>query len=96
MGQQNEIVARVSATHTRKICASQKIFLIKRRLVRPARFLCCVRLDAAMHNRTRGTFLEIGFDFGIETGAATLLITIDACCAIVLSKIVHGKINDGS
>jgi hypothetical protein len=66
MGQQNEIVARASATHTRKICASQKIFLIKRRLVHPARFLCCVRLDAAMHNRNRGTFPEMGFDFGIE------------------------------
>ena len=66
MGRQNDIVARATATHTRKkLCVAENLF-VERRLVHPARFLCCARLDAAMHNRTRGTFTEMRFDFGVE------------------------------
>jgi hypothetical protein len=55
IGQQNENLALRVAARSSIICAMQEIVLNKRRLVRLARFLRCVHLDAAMHNRNSGT-----------------------------------------
>jgi hypothetical protein len=66
MGQQNGNVACALAPRSRIICATRKIFFIERRLVRVARLLCCVHLEAAMHNRQSKTGAQIRFDFGIE------------------------------
>ena len=51
MGQQNGIIACVLAPRSRIVCATRQIFFIKRCLVWVARLLCCVQLEAAMHNR---------------------------------------------
>jgi hypothetical protein len=66
MGQQNGNVGRAFVPRSRIICATRKMFFIERRLVRVARLLCCVHLDAAMHNRQSKTGAQIRFDFGIE------------------------------
>jgi hypothetical protein len=66
MGRQNEIIARAFATQVRKTLCAAEILFSNMRLLHPARFLRCVRLDAAMHNRRLGTCSEIGVDFGIE------------------------------
>jgi hypothetical protein len=85
MGQQNGNVVRALAARSRNICATRKIVFIKRRLVRVARLLGCVHLEAAMHNRNSGTGSQIGFDFGIEQ-AQHQTDAVDARCAVVLNK----------
>jgi len=66
MGRQSGNVARMFASRSQIICATRKIFFIKRRLVQNAHLLCCVQLDAAMHNRESKTDPQIGFDSGIK------------------------------
>jgi hypothetical protein len=85
MGQQNGNVVRALAARSRNICATRKIVFIKRRLVRVARLLGCVHLEAAMHNRNSGTGSQLGFDFGFEQ-AQHQTDAVDARCAVVLNK----------
>jgi hypothetical protein len=66
MGQQSGNVEHTVAPRSRIICATQKIFFIERRLVQIARILCCVHLDAAMHNRKSDTDSQIRFDSGLK------------------------------
>jgi hypothetical protein len=66
MGRQSGNVEHTVALRSRIICATQKIFFIERRLVQIARILCCVHLDAAMHNRKSDTDSQIRFDSGLK------------------------------
>jgi hypothetical protein len=71
MGQQSGNIEHTLALRTRIICAAQKIFFIERRLV-PA-ILCCVHLDAAMHNRKSDMTRK--FDSGLKQAQHQTLIS---------------------
>lgn len=58
MGRGCEFVARIFATQRlNKLCDAGIVF-VRKRLVRPARFLCCAVFDAAMHKRKSRNFFE--------------------------------------
>jgi len=73
MGQQSGNVEHTLALRSRIICATQKIFFIERRLIQIAHILCCVHLDAAMHNRKSDMTRK--FDSGLKQAQHQTLIS---------------------
>jgi hypothetical protein len=71
MGRGCGFVARTfAAQRLNKLCDARIVF-VRKRLVRTARLLCCVSLEAAMHKRKsrnyfEETFSNKGFDFSGE------------------------------
>jgi hypothetical protein len=95
MGRQSEKIARGSCcAGFNKLCDAE-IVLVWRRLVQLARFLRCADLDAAMHNRDRGTRVQ-GDSILEYDRRIIVLMQLVPFYAIVLSYLVHRKINDGS
>jgi hypothetical protein len=66
VGRESGNIARASCGALDKNLCDAENRIDGRRLVPVARLLCCVHLDAAMHNRGPGTSRELGFDFRIE------------------------------
>jgi hypothetical protein len=95
MGRQHEKIAHgFCATGFKRLCDAE-IVLVWRRLVRLACFLRCADLDAAMHNRNRGT--GVPTDSNLECDkCGIVLMQLVPFYAIVLSYLVHRKISDGS
>ena len=94
MGRQSEIVLCVTAAQARNLlCAAGKSFN-ERRLVHLLAF--CAAFESGQPCIIATVeLIEIGFDSEMERRSNTF-IAIDTCGAVVLSKIVSRKLNDGS
>ena len=88
MGQLCEIVAEgFAAQQFNKLCDAEIVF-VRKRLVRIARFLCCVQLDAAMQKRKVWNSCMKWIRFLQRTSAASHC-HFDIRFAAVLSNLVH-------